>query len=151
MSTDLTTVSPSTTVAEAATLMASRHIGSAIVCDGEDLVGIFTERDIVKALSQDFDAPSEPLEHWMTRDPKTVGPDADVRECLDIMVQRGFRHLLVTEGRKRRRDPLDPRSVEGALVGPREPARPGSRSTRSVPIVGRLCVGLVRRTQSAPG
>ena len=72
MSTDLTTVSPSTTVAEAATLMASRHIGSAIVCQDEELVGIFTERDIVKALSQDFDAPSEPIEHWMTRQPTTV-------------------------------------------------------------------------------
>src|SRR5437763_742939 len=100
MSTNLTTVAPATTVAEAATLMASRHIGSALVCDGEELAGIFTERDIVRALSQDFGAPSEPIENWMTRDPKTVGPDADVRECLDIMVQRGFRHLPVTEGRK---------------------------------------------------
>ena len=100
MSTDLTTVSPSTTVAEAATLMASRHIGSAIVCQDEELVGIFTERDIVKALSQDFDAPSEPIEHWMTRQPTTVSPGADVRECLDIMVNRGFRHLPVTEESK---------------------------------------------------
>jgi CBS domain-containing protein len=98
MSTNLTTVSPSTTVAEAATLMASRHIGSALVCDGDELAGIFTERDIVKALSQDFDAPSHPIEHWMTRSPETVGPDADVRDCLDIMVQRGFRHLPITEG-----------------------------------------------------
>ena len=100
MSTNLTTVPPTTTVAEAATLMASRHIGSALVCEGDELAGIFTERDIVRALSQDFGAPSEPLETWMTRDPKTVGPDADVRECLDIMVQRGFRHLPVTEGSK---------------------------------------------------
>ena len=100
MTTELTTVSPSTTVAEAATLMASRHIGSAIVCEEEELVGIFTERDIVKALSQDFDAPSEPIEHWMTRQPTTVAPDANVRECLDIMVNRGFRHLPVTEESK---------------------------------------------------
>lgn len=100
MSTNLTTVSPATTVAEAATLMASRHIGSALVCDGDELAGIFTERDIVRALSQDFGAPAEPLENWMTRNPQTVGPDADVRHCLDIMVQEGFRHLPVTEGRK---------------------------------------------------
>ena len=98
MSTQLTTVSPATTIAEAATLMASRHIGSAIVCQGEELVGIFTERDIVRALSQDFDAPGEPIEHWMTRNPTTVGPDTDVRKCLDIMMSRGFRHLPVTEG-----------------------------------------------------
>jgi CBS domain-containing protein len=100
MSTNLTTVSPATTVAEAATLMASRHIGSAIVCQGDELVGIFTERDIVRALSQDFDAPGTPIEHWMTRRPRTVERDAGVRECLDIMISGGFRHLPVTEGGK---------------------------------------------------
>ena len=100
MTTKLISVEETATVAEAATVMGERHVGSALVLEGGKLVGIFTERDIVKALSQDFDAPSEPIEHWMTRQPTTVAPDANVRECLDIMVNRGFRHLPVTEESK---------------------------------------------------
>src|SRR5947208_15238635 len=103
MSTELTTVSPSTTVAEAATLMASRHIGSAIVCQDEELVGIFTERDTVSSLSQDFDAPSEPIEHWITRQPTTVSPEGNVVERRDSMVNGELRHLPVPEENKSER------------------------------------------------
>ena len=96
MSGGLVSVSPSTTVAEAATSMAERRVGSALVLDG-GLVGIFTERDIVRALSQDFDAPGHPVEQWMTRNPQTISPDAQVQQALDLMLQNGFRHLPVME------------------------------------------------------
>jgi CBS domain-containing protein len=98
MSTDLIIVAPTATVAEAATVMGERHVGSTLVLEGERLVGIFTERDIVRALSQDFDAPSHPLSHWMTRDPQTITPDVTLEEALDIMLKGGFRHLPVMEG-----------------------------------------------------
>ena len=97
MSGELVSVSPSTTVAEAATTMAERRVGSALVLDG-GLVGIFTERDIVRALSQDFDAPGHPVENWMTRNPTTIAPDAPVQEALDMMLAAGFRHLPVVDG-----------------------------------------------------
>ncbi len=97
MSTALVTVGPATTVAEAATLMAEHQVGSALVMD-DGLVGIFTERDIVRALSHDFDAPSHPVSHWMTRNPFTMPPSAAVEEALDHMLTRGFRHLPVLEG-----------------------------------------------------
>ena len=97
MSTNLVTVALSASVAEAATVMGSTRVGSALVMDGERLVGIFTERDIVRALSQDFDAPTHPLRHWMTPDPLTVSPDLTVKDALDIMLNRGFRHLPVVE------------------------------------------------------
>jgi CBS domain-containing protein len=98
MSKDLITVDPSTTVAQAATVMAERHVGSALVMEGSDLAGIFTERDIVRALSQDFDAPGHPISHWMTRNPTTVEPDAQVDDALERMLEGGFRHLPVVEG-----------------------------------------------------
>jgi len=98
MSTDLIIVTPTATVAEAATVMGERHVGSTLVIEGEHLVGIFTERDIVRALSQDFDAPSHPLSHWMTRDPQTITPDTSLEEALDLMLKGGFRHLPVMEG-----------------------------------------------------
>jgi CBS domain-containing protein len=99
MSTKLVTVEPSATVAEAATVMGERHVGSALVMEGGALVGIFTERDIVRALSQDFDAPGHPVAQWMTRDPRTIGADASVDDALETMLAAGFRHIPVVEDR----------------------------------------------------
>src|SRR5919201_987723 len=93
MSSKLITVDPSATVAEAATLMGERHVGSALVMDGDSLAGIFTERDIVRALSQDFDAPGHPVAQWMTPRPVTVEPATTVHDALNRMLAGGFRHL----------------------------------------------------------
>ena len=100
MSTNLVTVEPTATVAEAATVMGGHHVGSAVVCVEGALTGIFTERDILKALSQDFDAPGQPVSHWMTTNPTTVGPGTEVDEALGLMPGGGYRHLPVTEGDK---------------------------------------------------
>jgi CBS domain-containing protein len=59
MTTDLVTIEPSETVAQAATKMGRSLTGSALVLNGGELAGIFTERDIVKALGSDFDAPGQ--------------------------------------------------------------------------------------------
>jgi CBS domain-containing protein len=97
MSKELITVDPKATVAEAATIMGEHHAGSALVLDGETLSGIFTERDIVRALGEHFDAAGHPVSHWMTRNPVTIGPDADVHDALDRMLSGGFRHLPVMD------------------------------------------------------
>ena len=91
-------VPPSTTVAEAATVMGERRIGSALVMEDDALLGIFTERDIVRALAKDFAAAERPVSEWMTRDPVTVPPDTPAKEALKQMLDGGFRHLPVTEG-----------------------------------------------------
>jgi CBS domain-containing protein len=98
MSTKLVTVEPFATVAEAATVMGERHVGSALVMEEGRLAGIFTERDIVRALSQHFDAPGHTVSNWMTTGPTTVLATATVEEALDIMLSKGFRHLPVDEG-----------------------------------------------------
>jgi CBS domain-containing protein len=100
LSTKLVSVGPSATVAEAATVMGERHVGSALVMEGESLIGIFTERDIVRALSQDFDAPGHSVSPWMTKNPKTIGAEADVKEALDMMLTGGFRHVPVVDGER---------------------------------------------------
>ena len=97
MSQVVLTAPAGTTVAEAASLMAQRQVGSALVVDGRRLLGIFTERDIVKALSQDAAATSQAIGHWMTRDPRTVSSEATVEEALRLMVDGRFRHLPVVE------------------------------------------------------
>jgi CBS domain-containing protein len=68
--------------------------------DGERLLGIFTERDIVKALGQHFDAAGHAVSEWMTSDPTTVPADTQVDEALRTMLDRGFRHLPVVEGER---------------------------------------------------
>lgn len=92
------TVPPATTVAEAATVMGERRIGSALVMDDERLLGIFTERDIVRALAQDFGAAERPVSEWMTEEPVTVPPHTAAKDALRTMLEGGFRHLPVTEG-----------------------------------------------------
>lgn len=100
MTTNLCSVDPESTVGEAATLMGERHVGSVVVCDGDRLVGILTERDIVRALSSTHDAPMRPVIEWMTKDPSTVSPQTSVKEALRTMVDGGFRHLPVVDGEK---------------------------------------------------
>jgi len=68
------------------------------VMEGERLVGILTERDVVRAMSGAFDAPMRPVIEWMTKRPTTAGPDTPVKEALRVMVEGGFRHLPVLDG-----------------------------------------------------
>ena len=98
MSKDLVAVEPTATVAEAATLMGGRHVGSALVIEDGRPTGIFTERDVLRALASDFDAAHHPVADWMTNDPTTVDIDTDVRTARDLMLDGGFRHLPVLEG-----------------------------------------------------
>lgn len=93
----LLAVEPGTTVAEAATMMGERRTGSALVMKDDQLLGIFTERDVVRALGQHFDAAGHPVSEWMTADPVTIPPDTDARDALQKMLDGGFRHLPVVE------------------------------------------------------
>ncbi len=97
MSTELVAVEPTATIAEAATLMGEHRVGSALVLEGERLVGILTERDVLRALAAHFDAARQPVGQWMTPHPTTIHPDATVRDALELMLARGFRHLPVVE------------------------------------------------------
>ncbi len=98
MKTTLYSVDPSTTVGEAISLMARNRIGSALIMEGGRLIGIFTERDTVRAISQSHDAPTHEISSWMTRDPKTVDADVDVDDAMKTMLDNGFRHLPVVDG-----------------------------------------------------
>ncbi|HJR18151.1 MAG TPA: CBS domain-containing protein [Actinomycetota bacterium] len=97
MSKPVCSVEPETTLAEATTVMGERHVGSALILEGDTLVGILTERDVVRAMSTAFDAPMRPVIEWMTKRPTTTGPETPVKEALRIMVDGGFRHLPIVQ------------------------------------------------------
>jgi len=98
MSRELLVIEPEAGLAAAASLMAQRHVGSVLVVAGGSLRGIFTERDIVRAVSQDVMAMHEPVSDWMTSAPLTVAPETPIDEARDLMLERHFRHLPVTRG-----------------------------------------------------
>jgi CBS domain-containing protein len=100
MNEGLLSLGPSITVAEAATMMGERRVGSALVMDGDTLLGIFTERDIMRALGEHFDAAKHQVSEWMTRNPITVPPDTPARDALKTMLDGGFRHLPVLDGER---------------------------------------------------
>jgi CBS domain-containing protein len=100
MTEKLITVEPSTSVAAAVTVMGMQGVGAVLVMEKGRVEGIFTERDLVRAMSNDIGASSQPVAQWMTRNPVTVGPEVPVDEALEIMLNGHFRHLPVMEGER---------------------------------------------------
>src|SRR5262249_12917637 len=93
--------SPETLVNNAAKLMARRRVGAVLVVEGEQLVGIFTERDIAfRVVARGLDAQTTRLADVMTPAPETVDPDKPFGYALLRMHERGFRHLPVVRDGK---------------------------------------------------
>jgi len=92
---------PTTVVAKAAKLMATRNVGAIMVVDEDLLIGIFTERDAVtRVLAPGLDADVTQIGEVMTRAPHTVGPDKPFGYALMLMHEKGFRHLpVVVDGK----------------------------------------------------
>jgi CBS domain-containing protein len=87
-------------VADVAGSMLRGRFGSALVMEGSILLGIFTERDVLRAAASGADPASSRVSEWMTTDPVTVDPDTNADEAVEIMMSHGFRHLPVLEGGK---------------------------------------------------
>lgn len=77
--------------------MADRGHGSVAVIDGRDLVGIVTERDVVRAIADGVDLGSEPVRSRMAAEPDVFGPEVDVFEAGEFLLESGYRHLPVVE------------------------------------------------------
>ncbi len=98
MSTQLVTMGSGSSLAEAASVMSQRRVGSVLIVEGDRLAGILTERDIVRAISQDIGAPRDEIAHWMSAEPKTILPTASLEDARDLMDRSHIRHLPVTDG-----------------------------------------------------
>jgi CBS domain-containing protein len=92
---------PQTAVLEAVGSMAQRNIGATLVAEHGRLVGIFTERDLLRrVVATGLDPRTTPLAEVMTRAPRTIPPATRFGEALVIMQECGFRHLPVVEDGK---------------------------------------------------
>ena len=92
------TESPSDSLRSAAETMWRQQTGSLLVMDGDDLVGIITERDVMKAVAQMKDVETTPVSDVMTRDVLTISPDTSAHEAARHMAARWIRHLPVVDG-----------------------------------------------------
>jgi CBS domain-containing protein len=99
MTGDVFTIARDASVADVASSMLKGRFGSAIVMEGSWLAGIFTERDVLRAAAAGVDLTSSPVSEWMTSDPVTASPDMEADEATEIMINNGFRHLPVVEGK----------------------------------------------------
>jgi CBS domain-containing protein len=92
---------PGDTVRAVADLLAQNRIGAVPVVDGDAVVGIFSERDIVRLISSyGPDALDRRIDDVMTKSPVTCEPNMAVIAALSQMTQKRIRHLPVVEGGK---------------------------------------------------
>jgi CBS domain-containing protein len=123
MSEVVLTVGPTHTLREAATMMAEKRIGAALVSDDETPVPrILTERDILLSLGAGEDPDAERVGDHMSDSVIAASPDWSLERAASEMSSRGIRHLVVYDGPElagvlSRRDIVRVWTSEGATSG----------------------------------
>ncbi len=87
-------LSPDQTLEEAAAAMREVSHGSALVCQNDQLVGIITERDLLRLLAESTDFNS-PVSESMTTNPQTLSTDDTLLDAVRLMDQGGYRRLPI--------------------------------------------------------
>jgi CBS domain-containing protein len=96
MTTEVKTVSPKSTIQQAAKLMSQFRIGCLLVAEKKTLVGIITESDIMREVVSKNLLPSKAkVEEFMTREVVAVGPDTEIEDAADAMTERKVKRLPV--------------------------------------------------------
>ena len=92
-----TVIGPEATLGDAAEALGGYDLGGLAVVSDRNLVGIVTERDLVRALGAGADPESEHVADWMADAPDTFSPDVDVTEAAAWLLEVGYRHMPVME------------------------------------------------------
>ncbi len=100
MTREVLTVEPSDTIGEAAEKMIDAGVGAVVVSDFGSIIGILTERDILRAVAHRTHSAEARVRQWMTRDVVTIPSSMEADEAAKLMFEHNFRHLpVVDEGR----------------------------------------------------
>ena len=100
MTKDVLSVAPEDTIGEAAQKMTDQGVGAVVVSDFGRMIGILSERDIMRAVADRIHSSEARVREWMTPDPITMTEDASIEEAGETMVERGFRHIPVVAGER---------------------------------------------------
>jgi CBS domain-containing protein len=112
------TVAPEDTLGEVAERMTNANVGAVIVRDHGRLIGILTERDMLRAMAARVHTSDARVRIWMTEDPITAPADMTLEDAAQVMLDHGFRHLPVVDGETI----LGVVSLRRVLGGRRQPA-----------------------------
>ncbi len=115
---DFLTVAPEDTLGEVAERMTQKNVGAVVVKDHGRLIGILTERDMLRAMAARVHTSDARVRMFMTEDPITASADMDLDDAAQVMLDNGFRHLPVVEGA----NVLGVVSLRRVLGGRRQPS-----------------------------
>ena len=94
-------VSCDTTVADAAKLMRDKDFGGVLCCEGDELKGFLTDRDIaLRVVAEGKDPTSTTVEDIATTDLKTLSPDDSVEDAIKLVREHNIRRVPIVEGAK---------------------------------------------------
>ncbi len=92
-------VGPEVTLADAAAAMVDDQVDCLAVIDGRKLVGLITERDLVRAVADESDFDEETVGTYMTEAPDIFSPEVPVTDAAKWLLEAGYRHLpVMSEG-----------------------------------------------------
>lgn len=95
---DVWSITPDNTVREALEIMADKRIGALLVMEGDQPVGVFSERDLARRIIRVKESPlDQPVKRLMNSPVITVEPLQTVEECMALMTEKHVRHLPVVE------------------------------------------------------
>jgi CBS domain-containing protein len=94
-------VAPIDTVYRALQMMAENNVGAVMICENDQMLGIFTERDYCrKIILMGRSSVNTPIQDIMTKKMVTVCLDSTLEECMELMTKYHIRHLPIEEADK---------------------------------------------------
>ena len=95
---DVHKIGPDAYLSDVVQALVDHNCGSLLVCEGEAIVGIITERDILRACAADQDVLTKiPVSQWMTAELVTATPNESISRIMSLMTERRIRHLPIVE------------------------------------------------------
>ena len=104
-------VAPETPIGEVYELLHRQRHNAAVVCDGDEVVGIFTQRDILYRTALEAPDPETPIGELMTAEPFTLQIDQKLADAIHAMTVHGYRNVPLVDGRGRWLGLLSSRNV----------------------------------------
>jgi CBS domain-containing protein len=93
-----TCVPRGTSLKDTLRVMRDEGVGAVLICDGDRLVGIFTERDVLNKLIGNGISENEPVDRYMTADPAVLKQSDCLGDAVRMMTERGYRHIPLVDG-----------------------------------------------------
>ena len=100
MSKPVRTVKPDEKLSAALAVMDNNNVGSVVVVEGENPIGIITQRDVIRQILKGTQILQEPVRQVMSKPLITGAPDMLVQDAVDLMLENKIRQLPVVEGNK---------------------------------------------------